>query len=103
MCLSAHAVIAALLSDLIPISQFSSDRGTRTRLTTHSVSVVSGVKSVAVTECKLLGHFNEVLQLQPHFKVAMETFKPLMTAGGSVSDVFLVVMMSRIMVVSLLR
>jgi len=44
-----------------------------------------------------------VRSLQPHFKVAMETFKPLMTAGGSVSYICLVVMMSRIMVVSLLR
>ena len=59
-CLSTCAVIAALLSDLIPSPQFSSGPGAGTRLTTCSVSVASHTKSVAVTEGKLLRQFDKI-------------------------------------------
>ena len=60
---STRAVIAELLNDLISTLLSSSGLGAGTWLSTHSVSVASHVKSVAVTECKLLRHFDEIPQV----------------------------------------
>jgi len=57
MYLRTRAVIAALLSDCIPTPLSSSGPGAET------VSVASHVKSIAVTECKLLRHFDEIPQV----------------------------------------